>query len=146
MDAGECNPCPEVPTRRCQPLQHHEQKCNSHFKYRFTSNSHAKILTESSIVQVVLGAMELCCRALHTLTATTASLDVLEDVLWPGVEAKGNLEAPPPTTPKLLPSVHLFWAPLLAALQVIPTQTLFLPFLSASLSIIGWLTWSAQLA
>ncbi|KAK9867939.1 hypothetical protein WJX84_006608 [Apatococcus fuscideae] len=71
----------------------------------------------SSNTEVVLGAMDLCCRALHTLAATTAALDVLEDVLWPGVEADGNLEAPPPTTPKLLPSVHIFWAPLMAALQ-----------------------------
>ena len=72
-----------------------------------------------NVLQVVLGAMDLCCRALHTLKATTASLDVLEDVLWPGVEKRGQLDAPPPTTPKLLPSVHLFWAPLVAALQVI---------------------------
>ncbi|KAK9861028.1 hypothetical protein WJX84_011670 [Apatococcus fuscideae] len=82
-----------------------------------TAADTAAPLLFSSSTQVVLGAMELCCRALHTLAATIASLDVLEDVLWPGVEATGNLEAPPPTTPKLLPSVHLFWAPLMAALQ-----------------------------
>ena len=95
-------------------------------------------------MQVVLGALELCCRALHTLAATTAGLDVLEDVLWPGVEANGNLEAPPPTTPKLLPSVHLFWAPLMSALQVVPTQTLFLPFVAAYSGTTGCTMWSAM--
>jgi hypothetical protein len=64
-------------------------------------------------------ALHVCTLALRTLHDTTAALrchsDRISPVLW---VSPGAVEPFEPEAPVLLPSVHLFWSPLVGALKV----------------------------
>ena len=62
--------------------------------------------------------MEVCLAALQALQSTSASLNLLEYKITPYLQKKGIMEPVAPDTPQLLPHVHVFWGPLLAALKV----------------------------
>ncbi len=56
--------------------------------------------------------------ALRALHATTAALDLYEQVITPVTSKQEGVGPPPPDTPQLLPSVHAIWGPLVGALRV----------------------------
>ena len=60
--------------------------------------------------------MEAGRAALRTLRATSATLDALERA-EPLLRAKAAVEPVPDETPKLLPTIHALWQPLVAALK-----------------------------
>lgn len=63
-------------------------------------------------------ALRVCVAGLHCLRATTLVLELGQYKVEPFVVAPADLAPPDPITPKLLPSVHLLWSPLIGALKV----------------------------
>ena len=68
--------------------------------------------------QVLLLAMGAVRAALRALRATSAVADVTEQRIEPLVRGRAAVGPVPPETPKLLPVVHILWAPLMHALKV----------------------------
>jgi len=69
-------------------------------------------------LQVALLAMEVSDAALRTLASTSATLDIQEQRITPLVKPGDTVQPVQPETPRLLPSVHSLWAPLVQALKV----------------------------
>lgn len=71
-------------------------------------------------VQVAVLAMDVATSALAALQVTTQVREVRESAIEPHVARQAGEVAPlPPTTPQLLPQVHLVWGPLMAATKVL---------------------------
>lgn len=69
-------------------------------------------------MQVGLLASKVGLLSLTALHATTAALDLYEQVITPVTSKQEGVGPPPPDTPQLLPSVHAIWGALIGALQV----------------------------
>ena len=63
-------------------------------------------------------ALSVCTAGLRCLRATTLALELDEYQVEPFVAKPADVTPPDPLTPKLLPSVHLLWTPLMGALKV----------------------------
>lgn len=83
-----------------------------------TAAACASPLLASSDLRASLLAADVCAAALGTLRGTTAVVDGWRDGLEPAVQPRSAITPVPPDTPKLLPAVHLAWAPTMAALRV----------------------------
>ncbi|KAL0049229.1 hypothetical protein WJX82_009193 [Trebouxia sp. C0006] len=71
----------------------------------------------SATLKVGLLASKVGLVALKTLHATTAALDLYEQVITPVTSKQEEIGPPPPDTPQLLPIVHAMWGPLVGALR-----------------------------
>ena len=71
-------------------------------------------------LQTVLLSLELCAAALQGLGHVSAALNLNEYKIEPYLAKRNVPEPVRAEIPKVLPHVHQFWAPLLAALQVQP--------------------------
>ncbi|DBA77508.1 hypothetical protein WJX77_009976 [Trebouxia sp. C0004] len=71
----------------------------------------------SATLKVGLLASKVGLVALKALHATTAALDLYEQVITPVTSKQEGVGPPPPDTPQLLPSVHAIWGPLVGALR-----------------------------
>lgn len=60
----------------------------------------------------------MCVAGLRCLEATTLALELAEHRVEPYVRRRSEVLPPDPLTPKLLPSVHVLWSPLMGALKV----------------------------
>ncbi|GAB4823772.1 hypothetical protein N2152v2_010818 [Parachlorella kessleri] len=74
-------------------------------------------LAVSSSLQVAVQALSVCTAGLRCLRATTLALELDEYQVEPVVAKAADVAPPDPLTPKLLPSVHLLWMPLMGALK-----------------------------
>lgn len=76
-----------------------------------------------SSLPIAVGALNVCRTTLHALHVTTICFEVYTDRIEPvaakiGKDVNASGDAAGGKLPKLLPSVHLLWAPLVTALQV----------------------------
>ena len=71
-------------------------------------------------MQVALAAMAVLEQSLKVLRATTSALRVAEQEVEPCIVPRSATEPLAPEVPKVLPVLHLAWAPLMAVLKVRP--------------------------
>jgi len=74
-------------------------------------------LTASSSLSIAVQAINVCMSALQALKSATEIIELEEEKIEPFVKKQVDLHPPEPDVPRLLPSVHLFWAPLIGALK-----------------------------
>lgn len=73
------------------------------------------VLVQSKSLAVATVALSTCVKSLRVLNETTAAQDSIEKRIE--VQAASNMVEPvPPQMPRLLPSVHLLWEPMMLAL------------------------------
>lgn len=68
-------------------------------------------------LQVALLAVGAAMAAFRVLVDTTTAVD-MDSELREALEPRAGAEPLPPDPPRLLPAVHVLWAPLMSALQV----------------------------
>lgn len=69
-------------------------------------------------LQVGVLALKVGQAGLQALQATSAALDLYEQIIEPHTSKQEGVQPVPPDTPQMLPSVHAIWSPLIGALQV----------------------------
>lgn len=74
-------------------------------------------LAASSSLSIAVQAVTVCMSALQALKSATEIIELEEEKIEPFVKKQVDLQPPEPDVPRLLPSVHLFWAPLVGALK-----------------------------
>lgn len=67
--------------------------------------------------QVALLAIGAAMAAFRVLVDTSTAADI-DSELREALEQRGGAEPLPPDPPRLLPAVHVLWAPLMSALRV----------------------------
>lgn len=78
----------------------------------------ASILVVSSHLPVAVQSCATCTDALHALSIITTSLDLYKNEIEPEISPPGGLQVlSDPIVPTFLPSIHLLWTPLIAALD-----------------------------
>ena len=69
-------------------------------------------------LQVGVLALKVGQAGLQALQATSAALDLYEQIIEPHTSKQEGVQPVPPDTPQMLPSIHAIWSPLIGALKV----------------------------
>ncbi|KAL4440079.1 hypothetical protein ABPG75_003080 [Micractinium tetrahymenae] len=77
----------------------------------------ASPLAMSQSLQVAVQSFGVCTEALRALAATTEAVELETDKIQVLTRRRTEVAGPDPEAPRMLPSVHLAWAPLMGALQ-----------------------------
>lgn len=78
----------------------------------------SNVLVLSRTLPVAVQALGVCLQALRVLQAATLTAELDQYQIQPLVRRRGDMTPADPEIPRLLPSVHLLWQPVIGALKV----------------------------